>query len=198
MSARKLIMIIIATLVIIYPFLVYFGLIYFNLRYVILLLGFIFLLRFFFISSTQRAKKSPFKMTSLLAIILGLGICVLGLIINNPLIVKLYPVLMNLLFLGVFLNSYVHPPTIVERLARITTPDLPLAAVYYTQKVTLVWCMFFCINALVSAYTVFFCSIHVWAIYNGFIAYLIIGFIFIVEYIVRIFVKKIIESKIDV
>src|SRR5215831_7157009 len=49
---------------------------------------------------------------------------------------RLYPVLMNVVLLGVFAASLRRGPSVVERLARMREPDLPPRAVAYTRRVT--------------------------------------------------------------
>ncbi len=53
-----------------------------------------------------------------------------------------YPIAVNATLLGVFGWSLIQPMTLVERLARLTTQDLPERGVRYTRKVTRVWCLF--------------------------------------------------------
>jgi uncharacterized membrane protein len=48
---------------------------------------------------------------------------------NALLPLKLYPVLVNFVLLGIFAYSLIHPPSLVERIARAGNPDLPAAAV---------------------------------------------------------------------
>src|SRR4051794_2778823 len=54
-----------------------------------------------------------------------------------------YPVLVNAVFLAVFAWSLFSPPTVVERIARATTRDLPAQAVPYLRRVTIAWSIFF-------------------------------------------------------
>jgi hypothetical protein len=56
--------------------------------------------------------------------------------------VKLYPVAVNVFMLVMFASTLIHPPSAIERLARLREPDLPEVAVVYTRKVTFVWCGF--------------------------------------------------------
>ena len=56
---------------------------------------------------------------------------------------------------------------------------------------TIVWCCFFIINGGIAAYTTFFCSREVWALYNGGISYALMGTLFVVEYIIR----KLVDGK---
>jgi uncharacterized membrane protein len=99
--------------------------------------------------------------------------------------VLFYPVVVNLSMLGVFGASLVWPPSLIERLARLRHPDLDEHGVRYTRKVTQVWCGFFVINAGVAAATACYGDQAVWAFYNGFLAYVLMGALFAGEWLVR-------------
>lgn len=98
---------------------------------------------------------------------------------------KLYPVFINALMLALFGWSLWHPPTVVERIARLREPDLPPAGVAYTRKVTVAWCVFFCCNGAMALLTALFADDATWALYNGAIAYVLIGTMFGGEWLVR-------------
>ncbi|MBB5017443.1 putative membrane protein [Chitinivorax tropicus] len=112
------------------------------------------------------------------------------LISNSALPLKLYPVLVNLAMLAVFGWSLRHPPTVIERLARLREPDLPESGVQYTRKVTQVWCGFFVVNGAIALGTALWASPAVWSLYNGLIAYLLMGVLFAIEFCVRWHVKR--------
>ena len=92
-----------------------------------------------------------------------------------------YPVLVNAGLLLMFAASLVKPPTVIERIARLREPDLPPAAVRYTRRVTIAWTAFFVCNGAAAFYTARFMSLEAWALYNGLIAYLLIGGVFAIE-----------------
>ena len=73
----------------------------------------------------------------------------------------------------------------IERVARLREPALPTAAVSYTRKVTIAWCVFFLLNGAIALYTALWASLEAWTLYNGFIAYLLIGLMFGVEWLIR-------------
>jgi uncharacterized membrane protein len=79
----------------------------------------------------------------------------------------------------------VFPPTIVERLARLQRPDLPVEAVPYLRRVTIAWSLFFVGNGTVALYTATRASFETWAFYNGFLAYVLIGAMFGGEFLTR-------------
>lgn len=109
---------------------------------------------------------------------------------NAVLPLKLYPVLVNGAMLAAFGASLVAGPSMIERLARLREPDLPPAAVLYTRRVTQAWCLFFVINGSIALGTALFASNAVWSLYNGVIAYLLMGAMFGGEYLLRLRFKR--------
>lgn len=109
---------------------------------------------------------------------------------NALLPLKLYPVLVNAAFLAAFAYSLASPPSMVERLARMTEPDLPPQAVAYTRVVTQVWCVFFVINGSIALGTALWASPAVWSLYTGVISYVLMGALFGGEYLVRLRFKR--------
>jgi uncharacterized membrane protein len=98
---------------------------------------------------------------------------------------KAYPLCVNLGLLASFGWSLWQGPPVVERLARLQEPDLPAHAVRYTRKVTQAWCAFFAVNAVLSLATALWGSQALWALYNGAIAYALMGAFFTVEWLIR-------------
>ncbi|MFZ6657744.1 hypothetical protein [Undibacterium sp. TJN19] len=109
---------------------------------------------------------------------------------NALLPLKLYPVLVNAVLLSVFGFSLAVPPSMVERFARLREPDLPDVAIAYTRRVTQVWCAFFIINGALALSTALWASEAVWSLYTGVIAYLLMGLLFGIEYLVRLRFKR--------
>ena len=103
---------------------------------------------------------------------------------------KLYPVLVNAALLVIFAYSLIYPPSIIERFARLRDPDLPAQAITYTRRVTQVWFVFFAINGAFALMTTLWASPAIWILYNGVIAYLIMGVLFAGEYVVRWHFKR--------
>ena len=79
----------------------------------------------------------------------------------------------------------------IEQLARLKEPDLPQTAVGYLNKVTLIWCGLFIFNASVALYTALYTDLATWTLYNGLIAYLLIGLLLALEWLYRtLWLKK--------
>lgn len=112
------------------------------------------------------------------------------LLTGNALGLKLYPVMVNASLLVLFGLSLFHPPTMVEKLARLQEPDLPPEGVRYTRRVTWVWCGFFIVNGSISLWTTLYGTDEQWALYNGLIAYGLIGALMAGEWCVRQLVMR--------
>ena len=121
----------------------------------------------------------------LIAAVGALVLVIATFVFNNGLPLKLYPALINAVLLVVFAASLAFPPTAVERIARLSEPDLPPSGVAYTRRVTQVWCGFFVLNGALALATALWMSDRAWALYNGLIAYGLIGLLFGVEWLVR-------------
>ena len=167
----------------IYPFLTYWGLKHFEPRYVSVGLIAVVILRFFLF------KDRNVKILGALSIFASLTLLGMAVLNNSGLTLKLYPVLINLIMLAVFASSLFTRQSIIERFARIHEPDLKPAAIKYTRKVTMVWCVFFIINAVISALTAI-TSLAAWTWYNGFFSYVLIGLLFAGEWLFRQYYKR--------
>lgn len=121
----------------------------------------------------------------LLAACLGLA----TVLTRNELPVLFYPVLVNAAFFSVFAISLRSEQTVIERLARLREPNLPPAAIAYTRKVTVAWCLFFVINGGIALWTTQQDRM-IWTVYNGAISYLLTGLMFASEWLLRQRMRK--------
>ncbi len=96
-----------------------------------------------------------------------------------------YPILISGLMLAIFFGSLFSKQSIIERFARLKTPELPDIAVSYTRKVTQVWCAFFIINILITLFFIWQKNEELWAIYTGIISYILMGILIVGEWLVR-------------
>lgn len=103
---------------------------------------------------------------------------------------RFYPVMVNLGMLLVFAASLYGPMPVIERLARLREPNLPPEGVRYTRRVTQIWCGFFIVNGTIALYTALFSSLATWTLYNGLVAYFLMGALFIIELLCRIHLRK--------
>ncbi|MGA9521556.1 MAG: hypothetical protein WBV82_08840 [Myxococcaceae bacterium] len=158
-----------------YPLLVYFGLGRFEPRWMALPLVGIAVVRA--VATRERVWLVAALGAGVLAATTLLG--------NSALPLKLYPVLVNGVLLVVFATSLAFPPTVIERLARLREPELPPSGVTYTRRVTQVWCGFFVLNGSTALATSLWGSDAIWALYNGLVAYVLMGLLFAGEWWIR-------------
>lgn len=115
---------------------------------------------------------------------------------NSELLLRLLPAGINLSLALVFSAGLIWAPTLPARMAALQRGvphgDLPQPVLRYTSWVTRLWVGFFVLNASISALTAWAGSRELWALYNGFIAYLMIGTLLGAEYGYRrlVFYKK--------
>lgn len=174
-AARKSALLVVAVLTVAYPLLVWFGIGKVSPAWLGLLLVVLAGLR-------AVATKQPIWLVAAGGGLLLAGAAAFG---NSVLPLKFYPVLVNAVLLAVFTISLRHPPSAIERLARLQEPDLPEAGVRYTRRVTQVWCGFFVINGSIALATAVWGSDALWALYNGLIAYVLMGLLFAGEWLLR-------------
>lgn len=101
-----------------------------------------------------------------------------------------YPVIINGVMLVLFGSSLFSAQSLIERLARLQTPNLPTAAIAYTRKVTQMWCGFFLMNIIICTALILTQQYQYWAWYSGGIAYGLMGILMLGEWWVRRVVKK--------
>ncbi|HEY9034028.1 MAG TPA: hypothetical protein VIN71_08835 [Pseudomonadales bacterium] len=171
-------------LTVLYPFAVFFGLEHVQPRYLALLLLLVFVLRLL-LRPGQGFQRRDMLLLAVLLLFAGLVFT-----LNSQQGLLFYPVLINLFMLASFAATLLYPPSMIERFARIHNKTLPDHAIPYTRGVTMVWCLFFALNTLASAYTALFCPLHVWSLYNGLLAYGLVGLLFVLEYPVRLLYRR--------
>ena len=164
-----------------YPFIVYWGLQHYNAKLLLPIL--LVLLAVRWVSVGERLERYV-----LIATVMAVTIVVW--IWGEPLGLKFYPVMMNVGFLVLFGSSLFSPCSFVERLARIREPELSPKAVIYTRKVTWAWSIFFFLNGSIAAITALWATDEIWLMYNGMIAYILMGVLAGTEWLIRQKVKK--------
>lgn len=175
---RRWVNIIIGFLTLLYPLAVYFGLQYVKPWQIAILLFLFLFMRLMLIQADNKWYR--------VLLLFACFYCVLAIWNNDLITLRFYPVMMSLGMFILFFSSLFFPPPIVERIARIQHPDLPQQGVIYTRKVTRVWCVFFVINGSIALVTALWSSFAWWSLYNGLIAYLLMGLLMGIEYLVRI------------
>jgi len=105
--------------------------------------------------------------------------------LDAQLAAKAYPVVLSLGVAALFGASLVRPPSLIERFARLTEPDLPPAGQAYCRKVTMAWTVWLLANAAVAAALALWGSEAAWALWTGLIAYLVMALLIGGEVLVR-------------
>ncbi|WP_299802726.1 hypothetical protein [uncultured Shewanella sp.] len=174
---------IVTTIVVIgYPLAVYFGLHYLPAGSIALALCAILVIRLLLQQQKVKALMLP--------ILVGIGLTAGSFIAKENNWLLFYPVVINLTMLGLFGYSLKRGPSMIERLARLKEPNLPDEAIGYLNRVTLIWCGLFIFNGAMALYTALYTSIETWTLYNGLIAYLLIGSLLGGEWLYRTFWLK--------
>ena len=158
-----------------YPFAVYFGIEHLSPRLFAALLGALWLARL--LSSARAASRGTAAVALLFCLVLAL--------LDDSVLLRWYPVLINAAMLALFAGSLFVGMPVIERLARLQEPDLAEAGVRYTRQVTKVWVGFFVINGTIAAALTLWAPLAWWTLYNGLIAYLLMGLLFAGEWQVR-------------
>jgi len=165
----------------VYPFAVYYGSEHLSPRFFALLLGGLWLVRWL-----GQGSQNGSRWMALIALLFCMTLGML----NSPALLHWYPVLISTTLLLVFGLSLRYGMPIIERIARLREPDLPAHAVRYTRHVTQVWMVFFLLNGSIAAALTLWAPRAWWLLYTGLIAYLLMGVLFAVEWIVRQRVRK--------
>lgn len=165
-----------------YPLVIFFGIQFFQPRYVAMLLALLLIIRW-----RSEARSILHGMSRLYLAIFSALFLVMAIttITNNETMLRLYPVLVNGGMLLIFGYSLKYPPSMIERFARLHEPYLTASGISYTQTVTQVWCVFFVFNGCAATFTAFYTSREIWSLYNGFVAYILMGVLFAGEWLVR-------------
>ncbi len=104
---------------------------------------------------------------------------------NEQIAYLIYPVVMSTSFALLLGWTLIYPPSLIERFARLVEPELDKEGVKYTYKVTIVWLVYSLVNATISLATVLWGDKEIWLLYNGFISYVLMGFLMGCEYLFR-------------
>jgi len=148
-----------------------------------------------FITRTSSPKGKNRGISFVWTSLLLLGVGLVCLITDSVIVLKLYPLLMNVLFFAVFGSTCFIPPNMIFRFATMQDKSIKGSlsekrVEAYCRKVTIAWCGFFIFNGSIAAWTIFSGSDALWSVYNGGISYILIGVFFMGELIIRKMVQK--------
>jgi len=113
------------------------------------------------------------------------ALLILGSVYLHSLMVKLIPVGINLGMLYFFGKTLIRGPSLIEHFARLDFPDFKPGIAEYCRQVTIAWVVFFAINVVVVSGLALWASNEIWAFYNSVIFFIMMGLLFVAEYIIR-------------
>lgn len=121
----------------------------------------------------------------------GVAVGVLALaFLDMTLAVRAYPVLMSLGAGLLFAWSLKHPPSLIERFARLQQPILSPEGIRWCRGVTAIWSIFLLLNAGVAGGIALWGSLALWSVWTGAISYVLMGLLFAGEIALRHLILK--------
>jgi uncharacterized membrane protein len=177
---RTVLTIVTAALTVMYPLAVYYGLSHLGTRSVVTLIAVLLVL-----SALLKWKTLVQQPRELLGIFLVGGALLLSGVLDDHRFLLATPVLMNLGLLVTFAGSLRTDTPLVERFARMQVSDLSADELRYCRRVTQVWSLFFVLNGSIALGLALLAPLSLWALYNGLVAYVLIGLLGASEYVIR-------------
>lgn len=114
-----------------------------------------------------------------------MALLLLGVAFDDARFMLAMPVLVNVVLLVSFGASLRGDTPMVERFARMVDPDLDEPRRAHCRQATWAWVVFFLLNGTTAAVLAVAAPTSWWAVYNGGIAYALMGLMFAGEHVVR-------------
>ena len=127
-------------------------------------------------------------------------IALLALVFNSETVIKIYPICITIVFLGLFGGSLIRKKPIVVHFAEMMDSSIkthPGRAEIerYCKNVTVIWCVWFVISLAINTYLVICGTTKQWTYFNGLVCYIVQGMLFAGEIIIRYFVNNKINAR---
>ncbi|MFW2388417.1 MAG: hypothetical protein ACN4G0_08775 [Polyangiales bacterium] len=178
----KIVQIVAGLALLVYPFAVYFGLSHWDVRAAALVL-------LVLIAPAALARLKKHRASEVKAIAFVPLVTVVLLAASAALdaagFILAVPVFVNLGLLATFGPTLRWGPPMIERFARLQEPELSEPKVRWCRTWTWIWCGFFVLNGAAAAALALFAPLAWWTLYNGLIAYGLIGVLFAIEFVLR-------------
>ncbi len=165
-----------------YPLLVYAGLLVFEPRVLVLGVGVFLLAR---AASSWRTWKRRDLGRVMVPVVLVAAVLVGAAIVNDGRVLLFVPALVNGALLIACARTLRRGPSMIETYARLRHPELPASRGPYLRAVTAMWCGFFIVNITISALLALYGTLEAWSVYNGILAYVLIGILLAAERVYR-------------
>lgn len=120
------------------------------------------------------APSGPLALSHPTALVAGAALGIVSLV-DQRLAALAYPSLISFAFATAFGLSLRHPPSLIERFARLRQPELPDSAAAYCTHVTLLWALWLLANGLIATVLAFSGNIELWLLWTSLINYLVSG-----------------------
>jgi uncharacterized membrane protein len=172
----------VTTLGLAYPLLVYAGLVFVGPRAVVVATGVIVALH---LAAGRRRWGGADVRRALVPVVLVGGVFVAAAVVNDGRVFLFVPALVNFAMLVGFARTLYRGPSMIETFARLQRPELPASRGPYLRAVTSVWCAFFAANILVSVALACRGTLAAWTLYNGLLAYVLVGVLLAAERVYR-------------
>lgn len=183
---QPVVQVVTGTLLLAWPFVIWFGLAHNSLHWLLPLMVLLLVLRL----RQGRKNAGPMRFVMQSVALAGIALCMASVLLKTHQLLLFYPVVVNTVMLSVFGGSLWSAMPLVERLARLRTPDLPPQGVRYTLRVTQIWCLFFIFNGTVALFTALHGDMRMWTTWNGMLSYLLMGTLMAGEWLIRRQVMK--------
>lgn len=188
MRSQALLIAIIAIATLVYPFIVFTSIERIGPTTLSLVLFFLLLIRVI----ARRRFNDPEQYVQL--ILVG-SLCLMAAWQKSEVLLRFYPVAMNLAFSSFFLYSLTKEITLIEKFSQYFVKEPEPHQKLYMRGLTKAWALLLLFNAAAAAYTACCSSLEVWTLYNGVISYLIFGVFSLAELVNRYFYKKRYQSR---
>jgi uncharacterized membrane protein len=165
-----------------YPLLVYAGLVFFEPRVLVAGAGLLLLAR---AASSWRTWKRRDILRVTAPVALVAIVLVVAAIFNDGRAFLFVPALVNAALLIGFGRTLVRGPSMIETYARLRHPEMPSSRAPYLRAVTGMWCVFFAVNLAISVFLAVYGTLEAWTVYNGVVAYVLIGSLLAAERVYR-------------
>ena len=166
-------------LAIAYPILIYYGLSRFSVRAMGLVIAVL------VIAGVIVRGRGKFATVASPAVGV-LALVALSAVLEDQRFILAMPALINLVLLITFGRTLTRDRMpMIERFARLQTDVLNDDQLGHCRAWTTLWCGFFFVNGLAAAVLAVFAPIAWWTLYTGLIAYVLMGLMFAVEFVIR-------------
>jgi uncharacterized membrane protein len=178
---RRILGVLGATLALTYPLCAYVGLSRLGTRRLGAGLAALLLVSLFF---RLRGMKRTHAIVAARVPAIVVALLLVGSLFDDRRFVLALPVVTNFVLLAHFATSLRTIP-VAERFARAMEDVLSPAQVTYCRRVTIVWCVFFVFNGIITAALALFAPLSWWTAYAGGVSYVLVGLLMAIEYLVR-------------